>query len=288
MRDGYPQVDFGAGACTFCAECVRVCTPAALRPDEGAAPWSIKASVNEKCLAERGVECRICGEHCDAEAIRFPPPSQRTALPVIDTATCTGCGAVCRLPESGHCVDLTRAGAAGTAIRRFLSFAILISSPILLHLHALFLLFLASVMSYEVISTHHYRFAPPKQETRIDSPSLAKSLPAGLARGRRWDHLELLERIDSTGSISTAAGAMGMSYKAAWQAVEAMNNLSDRPVVERQAGGRRGGGYARTYGRRVVGAYRRLEKWNASGCWPPWVRSWMTSSSTTKSSGDST
>lgn len=83
---------------------------------------------------------------------------------------------------------------------------------------------------------------------------------SGLSRGRRWDHLELLERIDSSGSISTAATAMGMSYKAAWQAVEAMNNLSDEPLVERQAGGRHGGGTTLTaYGRRVVGAYRRLE-----------------------------
>lgn len=91
------------------------------------------------------------------------------------------------------------------------------------------------------------------------SPVTPSSL-AGLSRGRRWDHLELLERIDSSGSISTAATAMGMSYKAAWQAVEAMNNLSEQPLVERQAGGRRGGGTTLTaYGRRVVGAYRRLE-----------------------------
>jgi molybdate transport system regulatory protein len=90
--------------------------------------------------------------------------------------------------------------------------------------------------------------------------SATHSSLAGFSRGRRWDHLELLERIDSTGSISTAATAMGMSYKAAWQAVEAMNNLSDQPLVERQAGGRHGGGTSLTaYGRRVVGAYRRLE-----------------------------
>jgi molybdate transport system regulatory protein len=83
---------------------------------------------------------------------------------------------------------------------------------------------------------------------------------AGLSRGRRWDHLELLERIDSSGSISTAATAMGMSYKAAWQAVEAVNNLAEQPLVERQAGGRHGGGTTLTaYGRRVVGAFRRLE-----------------------------
>lgn len=82
-----------------------------------------------------------------------------------------------------------------------------------------------------------------------------------LARGRRWDHLELLERIDASGSISAAANAMGMSYKAAWQAVEAMNNLSEQPVVARQTGGKHGGGTTLTdYGRRVVAAYRRLEK----------------------------
>jgi len=87
-----------------------------------------------------------------------------------------------------------------------------------------------------------------------------QSLPA-LGRGKRWDHLELLERIDASGSISAAANAMGMSYKAAWQAVEAMNNLSEQPMVARQTGGRHGGGTSLTeYGRRVVAAYRRLEQ----------------------------
>ena len=70
----------------------------------------------------------------------------------------------------------------------------------------------------------------------------AKSFPDMLSRGRRWDHLELLEKIDVSGSISTAANDMGMSYKAAWQAVESMNNLSEQPLVQRHAGGRQGGG----------------------------------------------
>jgi molybdate transport system regulatory protein len=93
-----------------------------------------------------------------------------------------------------------------------------------------------------------------------------KTEPAGvpglrLARGRRWDHLELLERIAATGSITAAASAMGMSYKAAWEAVEAINNLSEQPLVERKTGGQKGGGTTLTvYGRRVVGAYRRLEQ----------------------------
>jgi len=82
-----------------------------------------------------------------------------------------------------------------------------------------------------------------------------------IARGRHSDHLELLELHDATGSISSAATAMGMSYKAAWEAVESVNNLSEQPLVERKAGGQKGGGTTlTTYGRRVVGAYRRLEQ----------------------------
>ncbi len=82
-----------------------------------------------------------------------------------------------------------------------------------------------------------------------------------ITRGRRWDHLELLERIDVTGSISAAASAMGMSYKAAWEAVDAINNLSEQPLVERKTGGQKGGGTTLTlYGRRIAGAYRRLEQ----------------------------
>lgn len=88
----------------------------------------------------------------------------------------------------------------------------------------------------------------------------ALSSLATLGQGRRWDHLELLERIDACGSIAAAAKAMGMSYKAAWQAVEGMNNLSEQAMVMRQPGGRQGGGTRLTdYGRRVVAAYRRLE-----------------------------
>lgn len=81
------------------------------------------------------------------------------------------------------------------------------------------------------------------------------------APARRWDHLELLERIDREGSISAAAAAMGMSYKAAWQAVESLGNRVDQPLVERQAGGPHGGGTTLTaYGRRMVATLRRLDQ----------------------------
>lgn len=54
-----------------------------------------------------------------------------------------------------------------------------------------------------------------------------------LGRGR----VELLQRIGETGSISQAAKAMKMSYKAAWDAVDAMNNAWATPLVESGPGG---------------------------------------------------
>ncbi|BDY12923.1 TOBE domain-containing protein [Hydrogenimonas cancrithermarum] len=54
--------------------------------------------------------------------------------------------------------------------------------------------------------------------------------------------IELLEQIDRYGSISKAAKAMKMSYKAAWDAVNEMNNLSAEPIVVRETGGKGGGG----------------------------------------------
>lgn len=68
--------------------------------------------------------------------------------------------------------------------------------------------------------------------------------------------IELLRRIDSTGSIARAAKAMGMSYKHAWDAVDAMNNLSPKPLVQRHTGGRHGGGTELTdEGRRLITVY---------------------------------
>jgi molybdate transport system regulatory protein len=56
-----------------------------------------------------------------------------------------------------------------------------------------------------------------------------------LGRGR----IELLQRIRETGSISKAAKAMKMSYKAAWDAVDAMNAAWQSPLVESGPAGSR-------------------------------------------------
>lgn len=56
-----------------------------------------------------------------------------------------------------------------------------------------------------------------------------------LGRGR----VELLQRIRETGSISKAAKTMKMSYKAAWDAVDAMNSAWGIPLVASDPAGSR-------------------------------------------------
>ncbi len=74
------------------------------------------------------------------------------------------------------------------------------------------------------------------------------------------DRIALLESIDRTGSITAAAKDVGLSYKAAWDAVDAMNNVAAQPLLVRSAGGQHGGGSSLTgHGRRLVQLYRVLE-----------------------------
>jgi molybdate transport system regulatory protein len=54
--------------------------------------------------------------------------------------------------------------------------------------------------------------------------------------------IALLAAIGETGSITGAAKAIGMSYKAAWDAIDAMNNLAGETLVIRSTGGKGGGG----------------------------------------------
>jgi molybdate transport system regulatory protein len=72
---------------------------------------------------------------------------------------------------------------------------------------------------------------------------------------------ELIERIGQTGSISAAARGMGMSYRRAWQLVEALNQAYREPVIHTEVGGRRGGGARVTaFGKRLVARFRAMER----------------------------
>ena len=57
-----------------------------------------------------------------------------------------------------------------------------------------------------------------------------------------WGRVVLLERIGEHGSVSAAAKSMQMSFSHAWHLVEDMTGLAPAPLVEKQAGGRQGGG----------------------------------------------
>ena len=54
--------------------------------------------------------------------------------------------------------------------------------------------------------------------------------------------IQLLQAVDACGSISAAAKQVGISYKTAWDRIDGMNNMSDKPLVLRAAGGTHGGG----------------------------------------------
>jgi len=70
----------------------------------------------------------------------------------------------------------------------------------------------------------------------------------------------LLRAIALHGSITQAAKAFGISYKAAWDAVDTMNTLAGTPLVERSIGGR-GGGFTQltAHGRRLVERFEAVD-----------------------------
>src|SRR5689334_11542182 len=60
--------------------------------------------------------------------------------------------------------------------------------------------------------------------------------------------LEILRQVGQGGSISQAARDAGVSYKAAWQALDTLSNLAGAALVERAVGGAGGGGARLTAG----------------------------------------
>ncbi len=89
---GFPRIDFSHVGCSLCGDCSRACTTGAIqatRP-EPAFPWTVQAQ--DHCLARRGVECRVCGDACDARALRFVPALGGIAQLQLLAERCTGCG----------------------------------------------------------------------------------------------------------------------------------------------------------------------------------------------------
>lgn len=75
------------------------------------------------------------------------------------------------------------------------------------------------------------------------------------------ERIALLEAVGELGAISAAAKRLGLSYKGAWDGVQALNNLFDAPLITANAGGKTGGTAVVTArGLAVIKAFREVER----------------------------
>ena len=73
--------------------------------------------------------------------------------------------------------------------------------------------------------------------------------------------MELLSRIDETGSLSAAARQMSMSYMRAWTLAKELNRDRSRPMVAMSRGGASGGTAKVTrFGRKILTLYQKMER----------------------------
>lgn len=73
--------------------------------------------------------------------------------------------------------------------------------------------------------------------------------------------IELLQAVAQCGSISKAAQRVGISYKTAWDRINAMNNMANQPLVIRTAGGAKGGGSEVTeFGEQIIAGFQALQQ----------------------------
>ncbi len=102
-------------------------------------------------------------------------------------------------------------------------------------------------------------------------PRSRSARPLAELRGALWvsvggqdlggqDRIGLLRAIAECGTLTGAAQAVGISYKSAWDTLNAMNGLAGQPLVERVTGGRGGGSTRLTpHGLRLVERYEQIE-----------------------------
>ncbi len=85
------------------------------------------------------------------------------------------------------------------------------------------------------------RMPPPKPtDQRKDQPTV--SYTSALSHALADKRIDILRAVGASGSISQAARDCGVSYKAAWQAIDTLTNLAGAVLVQRVVGGAGGGG----------------------------------------------
>jgi len=91
----------------------------------------------------------------------------------------------------------------------------------------------------------------PHAHIRIDFPEGCSVGPGKIA---------LLEAVERTGSLSSAARSLGVSYRRAWLLLHSVNDSFVEAAVELSTGGKDGGGSRlTTFGKALIRAYRRFE-----------------------------
>ena len=114
-------------------------------------------------------------------------------------------------------------------------------------------------MNSETLARKPTRYT--QMEQRYDGAMSAPLFPLADVLGFEASdkRIDILRRIGQVGSISQAAREAGVSYKAAWQALETLTNLAGTPLVDKAVGGSGGGGAALTAaGQRVLQAADQL------------------------------
>jgi molybdate transport system regulatory protein len=99
--------------------------------------------------------------------------------------------------------------------------------------------------------------APPRQQAVLLRPHVSIGETITFGPGK----IELLRKLGEGHSISSAARALGLSYKRAWALIDTLNRGFGKPVVETSAGGKGGGGARLTpLGEALVARYLALEE----------------------------
>jgi molybdate transport system regulatory protein len=75
------------------------------------------------------------------------------------------------------------------------------------------------------------------------------------------DRIALLEKVAELGSITKAAKAVGISYKTAWDTINMVNSMAEKPLVNRLTGGKGGGGTSlTTEGNKIIAQYNTIQE----------------------------
>jgi len=73
--------------------------------------------------------------------------------------------------------------------------------------------------------------------------------------------MQILELVQSTGSLQNAARAMKMSYTKIWKVVKSVESLSGKKLIERESGGENGGGsYLTEHGEELLRKYKKMRR----------------------------